>query len=373
MQAKHRAKLDQKQREAVRKKDASQKAKKWANMSEEQKDTVREKNRLRKKWTRERMKEEHKQDLRKGIKAQNLTQGEDPSARERKKKSRANRSEDKIEYDRIEKLLLMRRRRQEQDGKEHLLKNLASKKRMRALRESRLLDEEKPWITRRRKGEREEVKNWRLFCLNGKNRTLLEKRKPKLARMFKEEDDDFRDKMKKWKDDDRKLREEKDKKEKELDKKGRWKYENCSGEYFWSIPDENGHMKSLEQYNQECEAKDQKEREAKEAMLTPEEKEEKKRKALEKKKREKEEEERMLEIERRYFEQERRQERNRKQKERRDKQKEELSRPITMPESVEKGKYEEIRDETIRQRHDAMKLSGLFTERDLAKVLKTIV
>ena len=37
-------------------------------------------------------------------------------------------------------------------------------------------------------------------------------------------------------------------------------------------------MKSLKQYNQECEAKDQEEREAKEEKLTPEEKEEKRRK-----------------------------------------------------------------------------------------------
>ena len=44
-----------------------------------------------------------------------------------------------------------------------------------------------------------------------------------------------------------------------------------------------------------------------------------------------------------------------------------------MPENVGKGKYEEARDETIRQRHDAMKKSGLFTERDLAKVLETIM
>ena len=81
----------------------------------------------------------------------------------------------------------------------------------------------------------------------------------------------------------------------------------------------------------------------------------------------------MLEEGRRYYEQERRQERNRKQKERRDKQKEELAKPITMPENVGKSKYEEARDETIRQRHDAMKESGLFTERDLERVLETIM
>ena len=55
------------------------------------------------------------------------------------------------------------------------------------------------------------------------------------------------------------------------------------------------------------------------------------------------------------------------------KRKEELTKPITMPENVGKGKYEEARDETIRQRHDAMKESGLFTERDLARVLETIM
>ena len=94
---------------------------------------------------------------------------------------------------------------------------------------------------------------------------------------------------------------------------------------------------------------------------------------MEKKRKEKEEEEKLLEEERRYYEQEQRQERNRKQKERRDKQKEELAKPIPMLENIGKSKYEEARDETIRQRHDAMKESGLFTERDLKRVLETIM
>ena len=350
-------------------------------MTDEEKNLARERDRVRKQKLRQRKKEElrqrKKEELKKDLRRRKkdgtfAIRGEDSLARYRKKNSRKNRAEEEIEFDRIDTLLMMRKWRQIRDDEEHLLSNLASKKGMKEHREKGPL----PWFDdmKRRKGEIEEEKNWRIFHQKGeKYIALLQKRKPELARKFKEEDDDFREKMKIWRESDRKMQEERERKEKELDKLGRWKYDVGNGEYFWSIPDENGHMKSLKQYDQECEAKDKEEREAKEALMTPEEKEEKRRKALEKKRKEKEEEEKMLEEEQRYYEQERRQERNRKQKERRDKQKEELAKPITMPEGVGKSKYEEARDETIRQRHDAMKESGLFTERDLERVLETIM
>ena len=346
--------MDADQQAAVRKKDRNRKAEKWANMTEEEKNLLKENNRLNKKKMREKKKEEQRLDKDKGF-----------TSTHRMQNWRKNRSPEEAEYIRIETLLMMRKTRQERNGKEHLLDNLDAKRGMRDLREIGPLDA----YMQRRRGEIEEEQNWRKFHQRGDNyRALLGIKKPVLAKKFKEEEDEYWKEWVKSMEKDKKLREEREKREKELDEQGRWKYDNCNGDYFWTIPDENGHYKSLTHYNMECEAKYQQELEAKEALLTPEEKEERKRKALEKKRKEKEEEERMLELEIEYY----RKERNRKQKERRDKQKEELSKPITMR-SSEKSKYEEARDETIRQRHDAMKESGLFNDTELARILETIV
>ena len=65
-----------------------------------------------------------------------------------------------------------------------------------------------------------------------------------------------------------------------------------------------------------------------------------------------------------------RKEKNRKAKERRD---EELSKPIRMPKTGEKGSYEQVRDEMIQQRHDAMKESGMFTDKELEQILEKIM
>ena len=51
-----------------------------------------------------------------------------------KRKVRENRTEAEVEYDKIEGLLLMRKKRQNHDGKQHLLENLAAKQGMRTLR-----------------------------------------------------------------------------------------------------------------------------------------------------------------------------------------------------------------------------------------------
>ena len=44
-----------------------------------------------------------------------------------------------------------------------------------------------------------------------------------------------------------------------------------------------------------------------------------------------------------------------------------------MPKTGEKGNYEKVRDEMIQQRHDAMKESGMFTDKELTQILEKIM
>ena len=189
-------------------------------MTDEEKNLARERDRVRKQKLRQRKKEElrqrKKEELKKDLRRRKkdgtfAIRGEDPLARDRKQNSRMNRAEEEIEFDRIDTLLMMRKWRQIRDDEEHLLSNLASKKGMKEHREKGPL----PWFDdmKRRKGEIEEEKNWRIFHQKGeKYIALLQKRKPELARKFKEEDDDFREKMKIWRESDRKMQEERERK-----------------------------------------------------------------------------------------------------------------------------------------------------------------
>ena len=52
-----------------------------------------------------------------------------------------------------------------------------------------------------------------------------------------------------------------------------------------------------------------------------------------------------------------------------EKLKEEMAMPISMPIQGEKSEYEIVRDNTIRDRHLAMKESGMFDDEELDKVL----
>ena len=327
-------------------------------MTDEERNLQREKVRIRLQKMRERKREETRHNLEK-----QKSKGEF-AHKDRIQDWRDGRFDEEIEYDRIDSVVRQRRKRKERNGKEHLLDNLAAKRGMRELREKGRLKME----CKRRKCKKDNEELWDQFwCQGGEYSKLLERRKPELAAHFKAKDEQF---VKDWEEKE-KEREKQKEIERTLDEKGRWKYDN--GEYYWSIPDENGHYKSLGEVDHEFEE----EAKAKEALLTPEEREEKKRKALEKKRKEKEEEERMLEVEREYYaeewrkeKEERRLERNRKAKEKRD---EELSKPIRMPKTGEKGKYEKVRDEMIQQRHDAMKESGMFTDKELAQILEKIM
>ena len=43
-----------------------------------------------------------------------------------------------------------------------------------------------------------------------------------------------------------------------------------------------------------------------------------------------------------------------------------------MPKPNEKGDYEKARDQTVLERHSAMKESGLFSDNELQAMIKTI-
>ena len=145
----------------------------------------------------------------------------------------------------------------------------------------------------------------------------------------------------------------------DLDSRGRWILD-C-GEYYWSIPDENGQRKSLTEYEAEFEANEPK--------LTAEEEAKKEEKQRKEREEWKKHDEQILEWEIRQL----KDERNRKQRERYQKKKEELSKPIAMPKQTVKGDYEKARDHTILERYHAMKESGMFSDAELQHMVDMIM
>ena len=266
--------------------------------------------------------------------------------REYKRRIRKPMNAAEIEFENVDNLLKMRQKRQERNGKAHLLDNLTAKQGMRDLRVfGRVIG-----IGHMRRAKREkdaEVLWWRFWIKGKKFKELLQVKQPETAAIMKEKEEMLN-----------KEAEERKRLEEELDAKGRWVW-RC-GEYYWSIPDENGIEKSLSQYEYECEALEPK--------LTPEEEEKEK----EDRRKEREEwrrhDQQMIE----WAEKERKDENNRKMKEWRQRKKEELQKPIEMPKQIEKGAYEKARDQTILERYNAMKESGMFSEKELQHMIKMI-
>ena len=347
-------------------------AEKRANMTEKEKEEVKEKDRLRKKKMREKKKEEKMLDIQRRKKEGEFAhKGEYNRAKDKrltqfgrykehkkafdkryKQKIRNQRSEVYHEFDKIENLLSQRMTREFRDGKDHLLDNLDAKRGMRALKEYGPI-KDKPFM-RRASREKDGEALWRGFWDRGESyQKVLLLNIPTLAAKFKEKDEEAQNKAKD---------EEKRKKE------GHWIWDGGNEDYFWSIPDENGHQKSLSQYENELEANKPK--------LTPEEEEEKKKKEEEERKWLKEERKRENEETDRWYElrrKEKKEELARKQRERREKIKKELQKPIKLPiKNKEKGDYEKARDRTILERHNAMKESGMFEENELQAILSII-
>ena len=363
--------MDDKEKEAEKKEAKDRMAKKRGKMTGEEKNIEREKNRLRNQRKREQKKEEQRKDLKARMKAGEFAhKGEYLLAKDkrctqygrrnrsyvyhnehnqrRKKEWRKGRCEVEIEFDKIDTILMKRRKRQERNGKDHLLDNLDATRGMRILKKFGPLKGRE--FMRRKAREKDEEVLWKKFWEKGqKFKNILENSKPHIADMLIEKEENAK-----------KEKEERDKIEKELDEKGRWNFDNSRDDYTWSIPDENGHHVSLYEYNKEYEevplSKEEILRIARENRDPEEE-------AM----RDKEYEEYMQVL--REINDPEGEERKRKRKEKKERLKEEMAKPISMPIQVEKSAYEIVRDNTIRERHLAMKESGRFDDEELDKIL----
>ena len=201
---------------------------------------------------------------------------------------------------------------------------------------------------RRGKREKDEEVLWWRFWNSGKMyKDLLQIKRPETAAAMKEKEDLLK-----------KKNEERKKLEDDLDARGRWTWD-C-GEYYWTIPDENGRLKSLAEFEDEWEANEPK--------LSSEEIAEKKRKEREEWRKHDEQLDRWAEQERA----EKKAEQARKAREKRKEKKEQLLKPIDVPKQLEKGEYEKARDQTILERHNAMKDSGMFNDKELLYMLNMI-
>ena len=191
--------------------------------------------------------------------------------------------------------------------------------------------------------DKDEEVFWRGFWDRGESyKKILLFHYPNLAAEFKEKDEETQIKVNEAQN---KVK-EREERERELDAAGRWVWDN--EDYFWSVPDENGHQKSLSQYEFELEANKPK--------LTPEEEEEQKKKEEEKRKRFDEMLKKHEEDLDSWYEQERKEKNEelaRKQRERRKEKKEALLKPIKLPiKQMEKGDYEKARDKTILESNE---------------------
>ena len=330
-------------------------------MPKEEKDAVREKDKLRKRRKAQEKfhfisQEEITKDREEKTPFSRADERETDKQYRRKVRKGMTKAEN--EYERVYNLLKMRQERQARDGKGHLLDNLKAKQGMRDLREKgRVVGKE--FMRRAKRDKDEEVLWWSYWTMGKTFKDVLMKKRPETAAAMKEKEDLLK-----------KKEDERTKIEKELDAKGRWIWEN--EEYYWSIPDKNGCMKSMAEFEAEEEA----EEEAKIAKLSPEEKEEKRKKEEEKRKRDKEMEkkhEEQMAIWYAQEQEEQKKERNRRVREKRKKQKEQLQIPIDMPSVGEKGAYEKARDDIICERHRVMAESGMFTQKELKSIEDKIV
>ena len=355
-QAKCQANKTTEEKDLVRQKDSEDRAKRRANMTEEEREAQKEKDRLRKRKKKNLDWRSCSSNFNAGVASQPSVphvraarpriymKNEREHNKQYKRRVRKGRTQTEIEYENVDNLLKMRDTRKARDGKHHLLDNLRAKQGM---------SEHGGVIgiafMRRAKREKDEEVLWWSFWKKGKTyRDLLTLKRPEVAAVIKVKEEFL---MKK--------EEERTKINKDLDSKGRWIYD-C-GEYYWSIPNENGQSKTLAEYEAECEANEPK--------LTPEEEAEEEKKYQKELEEWRKHDEQMLEWNIRQL----KDERNRKRRETYQKKKEELSKPITMSKQTIKGDYEKARDNTILERYHAMKESGMFDENELHHMLDMIL
>ena len=360
------------EKEEERRKDQQRKSDRRSKMSEEERDLVREKDRMRKKKKREQVKAKLKADLKPRVKKGEFAhKGEYYNAMDKRytkmgfhmankdnknylayynKKakglSRNGQTEEERLFEAINRVINMRKMRKNRNGRAHLLDNLWAKQDMRNMKENGRYKD----YMKRKSQEKDEEILWRKFMNKGQTyKEVLEKKKPEVVELLEKMDKEKRRQM-----------EENERIEKELDEKGRWNYNSCMEEYFWSIPDENGHHMSLATFNKEEEEVPLTLEEIR-ARRDPEEEERYQREI------EDEEYKRVL---REIYDYEGEM-RRRKRKEKAERLREEMSKPIDMPIVGEKCEYEKLRDERVRERFNAMKESGMFSEKELDNILKS--
>ena len=262
--AKCRLKKTDEEKKEERRKSQQRMSDKRIEMSEEERNLVREKDRMRKKKKRKELKAKWKAELKERAekKGEFAHMGEYWKVRDKrytkmglhkakkankiylanynreaKDLSRNGQTEEEREFEANNGVIIMRKMRQNRDGKAHLMDNLWSKQEMRNMKE---IGPYKEYMKRKAQEKDEEIL-WRKFMNKGQSyKEVLEKRKPEFVELLEKKDEEKR-----------KQREESNRIEKELDEKGRWNYNSCHGEYYWSFPDENGHHMSLATFNKE--------------------------------------------------------------------------------------------------------------------------
>ena len=178
----------------MRSKDKEQKAKSRSLKTKDERDKIRAKNKEHMAKVRSMMDEDEKEFVREKDRKrkENLTDDVNPCTETKryylqnerefnrlyKVRIRGNRSEEEIEFDRIDLLIRMRKHRQSRNGKDHLLENLRAKKGMRLFRE-------KGWLVKYRERNSYEpdydVEKWLWFHYynrSPKNREILAKKNP---------------------------------------------------------------------------------------------------------------------------------------------------------------------------------------------------
>ena len=320
-------------------------------MSEEKKNEKREKDRkyVARKRELQRMEEEKKGIIRKGPKKkeESYKWNEEEKNRDYKRKKRTNRTEEEVEFDRIENVLAVRKHRASRTGKQCLLDRMKQQQSSRDFIEFGRL---RPYKERINGGRgyknRDEHNLWQKYINTKKeNLNLLEEKKPEIVSKVR----------KKEKEDLEKYEAEKEAKEAEEKKRweeGYWHYQGDVDDYIWigkgpQPPDPYAHEVELTNPYTEDDP-DWKEWKKNEKEL------------LEKEARDYEET--YKEWAREDKERKRAKNAEAGKKHYRKKMKQ-FSEAIEIPD-YEKSDYERLRDRNIQEIEDMKKASGLFKKKD---------
>ena len=201
-------------------------------MSEEKRNEKREKDRkyVARKRELQRMEEEKKGIIRKGPKKkeESYKWNEEEKNRDYKRKKRANRTEEEVEFDRIENVLAVRKHRASRTGKQCLLDRMKQQQSSRDFIEFGRL---RPYKERINGGRgyknRDEHNLWQKYINTKKeNLNLLEEKKPEIvSKVRKKEKENLEEYEAR-----RKAKEEEEKKRWE---EGYWEYQADVDDYIW--------------------------------------------------------------------------------------------------------------------------------------------